>query len=115
MTLRSLPDKTYNQVRKDFDHYGPFLPVLLEACQESQLSYEYRHGVTSFGAFTYCLTQVFREIRKDRKAISWQDLIAATTRKLERMKYDQTPVLVAPAKVAVAPIPWQAPAAVRKK
>src|SRR5262249_52740945 len=106
MTLRSLPDKVYDQVREEFGHFGPFLPVLLEACQENQLSYEYRHGVTSFGAFTYSLSQVFRESRANQPNLNWNQLMAAVAKKLERMQYDQTPVLVAPHDVAGAPIPW---------
>ena len=107
VTLRSLPDKQYDCVRKEFGHFGPFLPVLLEACEENQLSYEYRHGVTSFGAFTYCLTQVFRESRAILPDLSWKDLLSAVAKKLDRMNYSQTPVLVAPAKIAGAAIPWK--------
>src|SRR5262245_11204348 len=55
-------ERQYRQATSAFGHSGPYTPVLLEACKESQLSYEYRHGVTSYGAFTYCLSRVFREL-----------------------------------------------------
>jgi hypothetical protein len=51
----------------------PCLPVLLEACRQDQFSYEYRHGVTSYGAFTYSLAKdlrarpqiTFQQIRRE--------------------------------------------------
>jgi hypothetical protein len=107
MALRSLPDKTYDATRKAFGHFGPYLPVLLEACREDQLSYEYRHGVTSFGAFTYSVTQIFRDNYERKTSMTWTQLIRATTQKLERLRYNQTPVLVGPQKVIAKAIPWK--------
>jgi hypothetical protein len=107
MTLRSLPDKEYDATREAFGHKGPYLPVLLEACEEEQLSYEYRHGVTSYGAFTYALTQTFRASSSQGKNITWQQLLKATSDKLERLKYNQTPVLVGPDKIIAKPVPWR--------
>lgn len=107
MTLRSLPDKDYDAVRKEFGHYGPFLPVLLEACKENQLSYEYRHGVTSYGAFTFTLAQVFRASIARGRNITWQQLVKEATEKLQRMRYEQTPVVVGPKKIIGKPIPWK--------
>jgi hypothetical protein len=107
MALRSLPDKTYDAERKAFGHRGPFLPVIFEACQENQLSYEYRHGVTSYGAFTYSVTQIFREYARKRKRITWKQLVRATHEKLERMRYPQNPVLVGPRQVLAEAVPWQ--------
>ena len=34
---------------------GPYLPLIIEACGEDEFSYEYRHGATSHGAFTFSL------------------------------------------------------------
>ena len=107
MLLRSLPNREYDGARKAFGHFGPYLPVLLEACQEQQLSYEYRHGVTSYGAFTYTLTQTFRSYSKQGKTMTWEQLIKATQEKLQRMRYNQTPVLVGPEKVIQEKIPWK--------
>src|ERR1044071_4013668 len=106
MTLRSLPQAEFEAEKKSFDHYGPYLPVILEACKEDQLSYEYRHGVTSYGAFTYILTQVFRESRRRGARVTWEQLKRATQEKLRKMQYDQTPVLAGPQKVLNLPIPW---------
>ena len=44
MTLRTKPDKEYDRTRKELGHLGPYLPILLEACQEQEFSYEYRDG-----------------------------------------------------------------------
>jgi len=107
MALRSLPDTEYERAKKSFGHYGPFLPVILEACHENQLSYEYRHGVTSYGAFTYILTQVFQASRRQSKPMTWQQLIRATSVRLRDMKYPQTPVLVGPTSVIDKSIPWK--------
>ena len=108
MSLRSLPNRTYDAQRKVFGHHGPFLPVLLEACKEDQLSYEYRHGVTSYGAFTYSLTQIIRDCSRQSKTMTWLQLIQAAEEKLKRLRYNQTPVLVGPRQVIARPIPWTA-------
>ena len=41
-------DEDFDNARKAYGHHGPFMPVILHACQEQQFSYEYRHGVTSY-------------------------------------------------------------------
>ena len=106
MALRSLPNVEFDQARKDFGHQGPYMPVILEACQEDELSYEYRHGVTSYGAFTYILTQVFRESRRRGAHLTWEQLKRATQEKLRKVQYDQTPVLAGPQRVLNKTIPW---------
>ena len=40
--------------------HAPYLPLILQACQEGEFAYEYRHGVESFGAFTYMLAKRLR-------------------------------------------------------
>ena len=52
--------RSYNRVREQLGHHGPYLPVILEACSEDQLAYEYKHGVTPYGAFTYLLSSRLR-------------------------------------------------------
>jgi hypothetical protein len=86
----------YRKAKKAYGHNGPYVPILLEACQESEYSYEYRHGVTSFGAFTYCLTTIFRKMRGSKKPVSWDKLMKLTTRQLHQLKYQQTPLLICP-------------------
>jgi hypothetical protein len=77
--------------------------VILEACQESELSYEYRHGVTSFGAFTFALASTLREGGKD---ISFNLLLRRVRAKLRTLEYDQRPQVLGPGRVLKAPVPW---------
>ena len=50
MSLRQMSAAEYRRVkaRSDKKIVGPYLPVVIEACQEAELAYEYRHGVTSY-------------------------------------------------------------------
>ena len=109
-TLRTLPRGTYNATRTAFGHYGPYLPILMEACQETEFSYEYRHGATSYGAYTFCLAQVLHENRQLNRNLSYVELSRLTTAKLHRLKYNQTPALVGAKKLLSQDLPW-APAA----
>ena len=103
--LRSLPDADYNRARKELKHYGPYLPVILEACREEEYSYEYRHGVQSYGAFTYALASVIRQQRAAQENVSWSRLMDLTAGKLHDLDYQQTPVLVCPDRVRRATVP----------
>lgn len=84
MNLRTLPHARYDQVRQAQGHRGPYLPIIFQACQENEYSYEYRHGVTSYGAFTYCLA---KNLRRERK-ITFQDLARKTGEELHELDYD---------------------------
>jgi hypothetical protein len=81
---------------------GPYLPLIIEACQEKEYSYEYRHGVSSYGAFTYSLAL---ELRK-RKRITFRRLIAVTAERLRSLGYDQAPQILGPNKLLDARVPW---------
>ena len=81
------------QTRKTFNHLGPYLPILLEACREEEFSYEYRHGATTYGAFTYNLVQHWRKLSG---RATWSSLMSGTARQIKALKYDQHPVLVCP-------------------
>src|SRR4029079_5105286 len=59
--LRGLENREYDRERKALRHKGPYLPVILEACREEQLSYEYRDGAASYGAFTFSLAKELRQ------------------------------------------------------
>lgn len=116
-TLRTLPKATYNATRKAFGHLGPYLPILMEACQESQYSYEYRHGATSYGAYTFSLALVLHENRDANRNLSYLELSELTTEKLHRLKYNQTPALVGAKKLVTEDLPWARaaqPAATRR-
>lgn len=104
MPLRRLPKAKYDEVRDLRDHEGPYLPVLLEACREDQFSYEYRHGATSYGAFTYSLVHDLRRISR-RSQPTFAQLIKAAATSLRRLRYDQTPQLVGPKSIVTLPIP----------
>jgi hypothetical protein len=90
-----------------------YRPVILQACQERQFSYEYRHGVTAYGAFTYSLAQVFRQARQEmlagqrKRMLSWRELTRVVADRLETLHYDQAPALVCPRGLANRPIPWK--------
>lgn len=71
---------------------GPYLPLIIEACGENELSYEYRHGATSYGAFTFCLASVLREEAK----ITYKDLVAKVGERLGQLQYDQRPQILGP-------------------
>jgi hypothetical protein len=73
-----------------------------EACQEREFSYEYRHGVTSYGAFTYSLCL---ELRR-RRRISFQRLVDVTRARLADLGYAQQPQILGPRAVVNARVPW---------
>ena len=80
-------------------HLGAYTPVLLEACREGELAYEYRHGVTSHGAFTYALCQVLREAARStrRTPLTYAQLVAETARRIKSVVDEpQNPQLVCP-------------------
>jgi len=82
-----------------------YLPALLEACGEGQLSYEYRHGTVSYGAFTFAMAKNLRA----NPGITFERLIERTGASLKALRYDQTPQLVAPSKVSKAAVPGRPP------
>ncbi len=113
--LRRLAQKEYDSTRKALGHHGPYLPVIIEACQENQLSYEYRHGVQSFGAFTYSLAETLRASRSQRGNPDFVTLIKSVSARLKRLKYEQTPCLLGPKTILKMPIPWSTQPAPAKR
>ena len=97
---------SFARATRTYDHRGPYMPVILQACQEKELSYEYRHGVTSYGAFTYCLTRIFRELKRGRGRLTFEGLIARVGERLQELRYAQHPVLAGPQVKREAPIPY---------
>jgi hypothetical protein len=84
------------------------LPLIFEACSENQYAYEYRDGVTSYGAFTYFLTKRLFDAGHEHQKFTFQGLIAEVATELKNY-YDQTPVLVGPKKWRGTKVPWRAP------
>src|SRR3954452_16762458 len=80
---------------------GLYLPVLIEACGERQLSYEYRHGTVSYRAFTYSIVKNLRAAPTS----SYSQIVARTTYTLKTLGYDQTPQLTGPTKIITAAVP----------
>lgn len=105
LKLRNRPDKEYDKLRDTFGHFGPYLPIIYEACQEDQLAEEYQHGVTSFGAFTYCVTQTLRDARNSGDAITFQELLDQTSERLSKLGYTQKPAILGPEPILGAAIP----------
>ena len=110
-----LPDRgRVHKLRREYDHKGPYLPVLLEACKEAESAYEYKDGATPYGAFTYSIVSGLRDALKRAKTgklPTYQALCEAAGAAIERLGYVQHPQVVGPRdRVEVDRIPW----AVRK-
>jgi hypothetical protein len=102
--LRSQTEQKYRQLKRraGTSRIGPYLPLIIEACQEKEFSYEYRHGVTSYGAFTYSLAL---ELRR-RRRVSYQRLVEVTADRLTDLGYAQRPQILGPRAVVNARVPW---------
>lgn len=94
----------FDRACKEYGHKGPFMPIIFQACEEKQLSYEYRHGVQSYGAFTYSLGLVLRQ--NASKKLTWSQLITQVGAKLAALRYQQKPCLICPTSLQNEPIPW---------
>jgi hypothetical protein len=104
--LRRLERAQYVAVRKRLGHEGPYLPVILQASAESEYSYEYRHGVASYGAFTFALAEIFRRELLRGKQLSVDALARRVGKRLKDLEYDQTPQTVGPKALLAKPLPW---------
>lgn len=102
--LRGLTKAEYAKRKAAKHTTGPYLPLIIEACGEGQLSFEYRHGAASFGAFTYCLAKLLRE----QKSISFEALVERTRVELADLQYDQTPQILGPTHIMKSKVPWSA-------
>ncbi|HEU4368113.1 MAG TPA: caspase family protein [Methylomirabilota bacterium] len=102
--VRGQTEREYRQLKRraGTPRVGPYLPLIIEACQEREFSYEYRHGVTSYGAFTYSLCL---ELRR-RKRISFGRLVEVTAGRLEALGYIQRPQILGPRAIVNARVPW---------
>jgi hypothetical protein len=89
--------------REKTTRIGPYLPLIIEACREKQLSYEYRDGATSYGAFTFAFCQELRF----RKRITFNRLVEVTRAKLADLQFDQQPQILGPNKIMSARVPWR--------
>ncbi|CAN5171357.1 hypothetical protein BH10PSE3_BH10PSE3_09330 [soil metagenome] len=98
------PQAGYRRAKQDEGGpVGPYLPLIIEACGEDQLSYEYRHGATSYGAFTFCLASLLRENQRS----TFAEVVAAAKDRLVELQYGQTPQILGPTQVVNARVPWR--------
>jgi hypothetical protein len=109
--LRKLDDQEYDKVRELRGHEGPYLPVVLEACRENQLSYEYANGSITNGAFTYALAQEYRAAGRRKTETTFVELIRKISSQIKTLGYDEQPQLVGPTDVIKGPIPNASPVA----
>jgi metacaspase-1 len=102
--LRGQSQSAYRQQkqRDAGSTFGPYLPLIIEACGEAEFSYEYRHGVISHGAFTYALSKRLRKTG----IINFQKLVDGTREELAVLGYQQTPQILGPTKIRNARVPW---------
>jgi hypothetical protein len=114
--LRTLAhDKKTRDLReKEHGHQGPYLPLIFEACGESEYAYEYRDGVTSYGAFTYFLTKLLFDAGHERKKFTFQGLVDEVSKEIKNY-YQQKPQLVGPKALCGATVPWRAPSSISSK
>jgi hypothetical protein len=102
--LRTAPQQEYKKAAAKADEpVGPFLPLIIQACEEGQLSYEYRHGATSYGAFTFCLASI---LRKEPK-LTFEQLVERVGSQLAELGYQQTPAILGPSAIREAPVPFR--------
>jgi hypothetical protein len=111
LPLRRMDDEEYNKVRDLRGHKGPFLPVVLEACRESQLSYEYTNGSRTNGAFTYALVHEYRTAGRRRAVTSFVELTRKVSSKIKKLGYEEEPQLIGPIDIIKGPIPRAMPLA----
>ncbi len=113
MLRRKVDSREYQQLKREVSddkqkrtQLGPYLPLIIEACGEGELSYEYRHGVTSHGAFTFVLDRMLREARE----ITFEQLVERARDRLEDLQFDQTPQLLGPTAYMASQVPFRIPA-----
>src|SRR5262249_38778412 len=103
ITLRTQPNDKFDRTRATLHHKGPYMPVVYEACGEKEFSYEYEHGATSYGAFTYALAAT---LRRSREALTFSALLKETAKALTELSYEQHPEMAGPREVLRANVPW---------
>ena len=107
---------TFRKTKEEHGHKGPYAPILFEACGESESAYEYRHGATSHGAFTYALCEVLRKARDRGTALTFADLNAAIAKRVGSVVAEpQSPQLVCPGTRRREVVPGLARKAQRRK
>jgi hypothetical protein len=104
--LRGISSTRYDKLKRDgkAEALGPYLPLIIEACGEEEYSYEYRHGATSHGAFTFSLASILRDARS--KGVTFEQLVQRTGVRLADLRYDQKPQILGPSSIRKHEVPW---------
>ena len=98
--LRRVAHEKFKELTELREHHGPYLPIVIEACRDNQLSYEHVTGAVTHGAFTYALMSEFKKPAE----LSFRKLEARVTRNLKGLGLDQHPQIVGPKIVLENPI-----------
>lgn len=104
--LRNQADRAFERLKHARGHRGPYLPMILEACREHELAFEYEHGAQSFGAFTYTLARVLRAHRGAPRPLTFEALVEAVGTELRALRFDQRPRLTGPSALRGAAVSW---------
>ena len=104
--LRQTSWKEFLATRSRLDHQGPYLPLIFEACAENQFAYEYRDGVTSYGAYTYFLTQELFRAGHTRTKVTFNELNERVQGRLANY-FDQKPQLLGNKEWRSQAVPWR--------
>jgi hypothetical protein len=103
--LRRMSRGEYEKQKEaaDGEPVGPYLPLLIEACAEKELAFEYRHGVTSYGAFTYTLATLLRRGEQP----TFAKLVELVGAQLAEQGYRQRPQILGPRALLAKAVPWR--------
>jgi len=81
---------------------GPYMPVVMTACEEGGYAYEYHHGAIGHGVFTYALAKEFRKARQ--AGVSFNELRIRVNTVMKNLRYDQTSNVEGPRKICAGPM-----------
>ncbi|MBI4438170.1 caspase family protein [Candidatus Uhrbacteria bacterium] len=95
----------FEHARTAYGHKGPYVPLLLYACREQELAYEYRNGTAAYGAFTWCVVAELRRARAKGEALTFNQLVKRASRSIAALGYDQHPQLAGPRSRRDEPVP----------
>ena len=90
MSLREKQTATrYREAPRD--RRGPYMPVVLSACEEGAYAYEYHHLTIGYGVFTSALAKEFRKAQTARETdLSFTELSVRVNATMKTLRYDQT-------------------------
>ena len=84
---------------------GPYMPVVLTACEEGGYAYEYHHGAIGYGVFTYALAKEFRRAQAARETdVSFSELSERVNATMKTLRYDQISDVKGPKVACRAPV-----------